>query len=170
MASSQKTIPIILCGKTEAIGRGVVKGLKPDYEGTPHSPASSVQTHLLCVVVQFITGPEAAISEIPTLLQGQLPVSPTSTLGTGNVSVRPKAIVLGGAFVETFEDVKREVEKQMVEIGGSKIAWCMHDASKPHPPIGPEYGKAVLERCRELLGRLRDGGKLDEPKTETYTY
>lgn len=31
---SKMVIPIILCGKTEAIGAGVVQGLKPEYEGS----------------------------------------------------------------------------------------------------------------------------------------
>lgn len=26
-------IPIILCGKTEQIGQGVIEGLKPEFEG-----------------------------------------------------------------------------------------------------------------------------------------
>ena len=30
---SKMPIPIILCGKTEAIGAGVIQGLKPEYEG-----------------------------------------------------------------------------------------------------------------------------------------
>lgn len=30
---SSGPIPIILCGKTEAIGCGVIEGLKPEYEG-----------------------------------------------------------------------------------------------------------------------------------------
>lgn len=38
MASKQKSIPVILCGKTEAIGSGVIEGLKPDFEGTPRPP------------------------------------------------------------------------------------------------------------------------------------
>lgn len=120
--------------------------------------------------MHFILGPEAATAEIPTVLKGQTVVSPSSNLGTSNDAVRPKAIVLGGGFVGDFENVKSEVEKQFAQSGGSRVAWCMHDASKPHPPLGPEYGKAVLERCRELLDRLQSEGKLDDGRSETYYY
>lgn len=30
---STTPIPIVLCGKAERIGRGVIEGLKPEYEG-----------------------------------------------------------------------------------------------------------------------------------------
>ena len=120
--------------------------------------------------MHFILGPEAAIDEIPVILKGQTLASQSSTLGTSNDAVRPKAIVLGGGFVGVFENVKSEVEKQFAQSGGSRVAWCMHDASKPHPPPGPEYGKVVMERCKELLGRLQSEGKLDDGRTETYYY
>lgn len=32
--------PVILCGKTEAIGVGVIANLKPEYEGMSHSFAT----------------------------------------------------------------------------------------------------------------------------------
>ena len=33
MASQQKPVPVILCGKGELIGRPVIAGLQPEYEG-----------------------------------------------------------------------------------------------------------------------------------------
>lgn len=32
-SKSLDTVGVILCGKTEQIGRGVIEGLKPGYEG-----------------------------------------------------------------------------------------------------------------------------------------
>ncbi|RWA03042.1 hypothetical protein EKO27_g12063, partial [Xylaria grammica] len=59
--------PIILCGKTEQIGRGVIAGLKPEYE-----------------VIHFIMSPESGAAQIPRD-PARGPVAPPadSALGSG---------------------------------------------------------------------------------------
>ncbi|KXH60045.1 hypothetical protein CSAL01_05506 [Colletotrichum salicis] len=144
---SSGPIPIILCGKTEEIGRGVIEGLKPEYE-----------------VIHFITSPASGAVIIPALLTSKtttLPQHPdTSTIGSGNYASPPRAVVLGGAF---DEEAVKMLQKAVVEQGTAsrKIPWLRHDESKAAPPPGPEYGKAMVARVREKLGLLEGEGKLD---------
>ncbi|KAK1633418.1 hypothetical protein BDP81DRAFT_397306 [Colletotrichum phormii] len=144
---SSSPIPIILCGKTEEIGRGVIEGLKPEYE-----------------VIHFITSPASGAVIIPALLASKtttLPQHPdTSTIGSGNYASPPRAVVLGGAF---DEEAVKMLQKAVAEQGTAsrKIPWLRHDGSKAAPPPGPEYGKAMVARVRERLGLLEGEGKLD---------
>jgi hypothetical protein len=153
MPSSQHPTPIILCGKSEHVGAGVIEGLKPEYE-----------------VVQFISNTEACVSETPTVLQGQAPSNPSSTLGTGNVSRRPVAVVLGGGYTATFDEIRDGVEAAFPSSGGSGVAWLKHDGTIPAPPLGPEYSKAILKRTKDVLKGLVDDGTLVNGKSEVYLY
>ncbi|KAL2880480.1 hypothetical protein SGCOL_004200 [Colletotrichum sp. CLE4] len=145
---SSGPIPIILCGKTEEIGRGVIEGLKPDYE-----------------VIHFITSSASGAVIIPALLTSKTTTPPpqhpdTSTIGSGNYASSPRAVVLGGAF---DEEAIKMLQKAVAEQGTAsrKIPWLRHDGSKAAPPPGPEYGKAMVARVREKLGLLEGEGKLD---------
>ena len=174
MASSQQPTPIILCGKSEHVGAGVVEGLKPEYEGPFLNPLYRQlpicgETNQLAVV-QFISNTEACISEIPTLLQGQAPSNPSSTLGTGNVSRRPVAVVLGGGYTANFDEIRDGVEAAFPSSGGSGVAWLKHDGTIPAPPLGPEYSKAILKRTKDVLKGLADDGTLVNGKSEVYLY
>ncbi|WYZ36758.1 hypothetical protein EsH8_II_000264 [Colletotrichum jinshuiense] len=141
---STTPIPIVLCGKAERIGRGVIEGLKPEYE-----------------VVHFITTAPSGAAIIPALLTGQAPPShpETSSIGSGNYTVVPRAVVLGSAFDDAAVEVLRGAVANAQ--GARKVPWLRHDLSKPSPPIGPEYGKVVLARAKEALGKLEREGKLD---------
>ncbi|SPO03275.1 uncharacterized protein DNG_05957 [Cephalotrichum gorgonifer] len=149
--STQRPTPIIVAGKTETIGKGVIDRLKPEYE-----------------VVHFVIGPEAAISEVPVILNGQIPPNPSSTLGSGNLSERPVAFALGGAFAETFDQVHDEVEKEF-GASGSGLAWLRHDWSTPAPPLGPEYADAIVQRIKDRLAQLKADGKLGG-QTDVYLF
>ncbi|KXH36746.1 hypothetical protein CSIM01_03140 [Colletotrichum simmondsii] len=144
---SSGPIPIILCGKTEAIGRGVIEGLKPEYE-----------------VIHFVTTPASGALIIPALLTSSPPPQhpDTSTIGSGNYASPPRAIVLGGAFdEEAVKSLQNAVVEQGAAAASRKVPWLRHDGSKAAPPPGPEYGKAMVARVREKLGLLEVEGKLD---------
>lgn len=38
--TTKAPIPVIVCGKAEVVGRVVIEGLKPEYEGKPQSPGT----------------------------------------------------------------------------------------------------------------------------------
>jgi hypothetical protein len=48
MSTLPKPLPVVLCGKTAAIGGGVASFLQPDYEGACqlYDPKSTVPNHL----------------------------------------------------------------------------------------------------------------------------
>ncbi|GKT47180.1 uncharacterized protein ColSpa_07361 [Colletotrichum spaethianum] len=146
--SSPPAIPIALCGKAERIGRGVIAGLKPEYE-----------------VIHFITSPASGAVILPALLAAQPPPShpETSTIGSGNYAAAPRVVVLGGAFDEAATAVLQtavaHARAQSADV--RTVPWLRQDSSKPAPPIGPEYGQAMVVRVKEALARLEGEGKLD---------
>ncbi|KAK7740828.1 hypothetical protein SLS62_011013 [Diatrype stigma] len=138
--------PVILCGKTEQIGRGVVAALKPEYD-----------------VIHFVLTPEAGIAQIPAILRGEQPPPSESTLGSKDYSKTPIAVILGGAYDDT------DTERMMKASTGIKpIPWLRPDLSKPTPPPGPEYGKAMVARIKELIPQLEQEGKMNEEKVQWY--
>jgi len=48
------------------------------------------------------------------------------------------------------------------------VPWLRADASKPAPPIGPEYGKAMVERAKECLGGLAGTHAIGEMKVHFF--
>ncbi|KAH7009854.1 hypothetical protein EDB80DRAFT_713992 [Ilyonectria destructans] len=130
--------PIILCGKTEQIGKGVIDGLKPEYE-----------------VVHFVLTPEAGAKEIPQVLQGIMPEIKSSDIGSGNLDRGVKAVVLGGAYQDEGIYAMKEAASSV-----ANIPWVKQDITQPTPPLGPEYGKAMVARVKESLGKLEASGKL----------
>ena len=114
---------------------------------------------------------EAALAEIPVILRGETPTTSSSSIGTGNISAdrRPVAVILGGGFSETFDQVHDGVEAALGS-SSSGVAWLRHDGTKPAPPVGPEYGKAMVQRTRDLLAELKEGGKLGTGKSDVYWY
>lgn len=106
------------------------------------------------LVIHFVLPREGFVSDISAVLQGQTPSAGSSTLGTGNLAARPVAVILGGGYSENFDQVHDAVEEAT---GGSGVAWLRHDGDKPAPPLGPEYGKAMVARVKEALGKLGAG-------------
>jgi hypothetical protein len=115
-------------------------------------------------VVHVILSPQAGVTDIPLLLSSSAPSAPDSsqpeaagaTLGTGNHSQAPAAVVLGAGYDDAM------VEEMMAACKSSKqVPWLRPDTTKPAPPLGPAYGKALVERVKVELKRLADEGKLD---------
>ncbi|GKT56796.1 hypothetical protein ColTof4_08664 [Colletotrichum tofieldiae] len=133
--------PVALCGKTEQIGRGVI------------------------AVTHFVTSPTSGAVILPALLASRPPPPhpETSTIGSGNYAAAPRAVILGGAFDDAATAVLREAvagaRAQSADV--RKVPWLRQDSSKPAPPLGPEYGKAMVVRVKEALARLQGEGKLD---------
>ncbi|GJC85907.1 hypothetical protein ColLi_08745 [Colletotrichum liriopes] len=151
--------PVALCGKTEQIGRGVIAGLKPEYEGKP--PVANTPPK----VTHFVTSPTSGAVILPALLASRPPPPhpETSTIGSGNYAAAPRAVVLGGAFDDAATAALREAVAgaRAQSAGVRKVPWLRQDSSKPAPPLGPEYGKAMVVRVKEALARLQGEGKLD---------
>lgn len=148
-------IPVILCGKTERIGEGVIRELQPEYE-----------------VIEFIMTPEAGITNIPLLLSGSAPASSLSQLGSKNFSRLPGAIILGAGYDDEAAERMRKAVAEAEAVGTKvkKVPWLRPDTSKPAPPLGPEYGKALVVRIKELMADLQKQGKLDGGEDGVYWY
>jgi hypothetical protein len=190
--AAAKPIPIIVAGRKEAIGQLVIDVLKPEYEGLFPSffsffflfsflwrldSSSSTQQPIavldhcyfinpprLSAVIHF-TLADAAATEIPLLLRGQVPNPSSSALGTGNWTTPPVAALFGGAFGDAdIELLRKRVADAGVDVGGAmrRIPWVRVDSRKPAPPIGPEYARAVALRMKEGLDKLHAEGKLSE--------
>ncbi|KAI1392891.1 uncharacterized protein F4822DRAFT_144881 [Hypoxylon trugodes] len=138
--------PVILCGKTEDIGRGVIASLKPEYD-----------------VIHFVMTPEAGVSQIPAILKGEQAVPSDSTLGSKDYSKPPVAIILGGGYDDAGAEVMMKASS-----GIKPMPWLRPDLSKAAPPLGPEYGKALVARIKELLAQLQKQGEMNEEKVQWY--
>ncbi|KAK2027448.1 hypothetical protein LX32DRAFT_640926 [Colletotrichum zoysiae] len=147
---SSPAMPVVVCGKTEQVGRIVIASLKPEYD-----------------VIHFITSPTSGASILPALLESRTPPFhvETSTIGSGNYAAAPRAVILGAAFDDAAATVLQEAvadARARSSAGVRTVPWLRNDPSKPAPPRGgPGYGEAVVSRVREALVRLEDEGKLD---------
>jgi hypothetical protein len=98
-------------------------------------------------------------AELPVVMTGKIPEVISSKIGSGNYDTPPKALFLGGVFDDaTIEKLRKAVQETP---GARRMPWLRVDSSKPAPPIGPEYGKAVVARAKETLERLEKEGILD---------
>ncbi|KAI0809958.1 hypothetical protein GGR55DRAFT_146701 [Xylaria sp. FL0064] len=138
--------PVILCGKTEQIGQGVIANLKPEYE-----------------VIHFVLTPEAGAVQIPAILQGHQSPPSDSALGSKDYSKTPVAVILGGGYDDADIDMIMKASK-----GIKPIPWLRPDLSKPAPPLGPEYGKAMVARVKDVLAQLSEDGKMDKEEIHWY--
>ncbi|KAK3905943.1 hypothetical protein C8A05DRAFT_30181 [Staphylotrichum tortipilum] len=139
--------PVILCGKTEAVGTGVIAALKPEFD-----------------VIHFIMTPEAGATQIPAIFKGEREVETNSALGSHDYSKKPVAVILGGGY----DDVGTEVMMK-ASAGLHPIPWLRPDLTKPGLPFGtPEYGKALAQRIKALLAQLEQDGNMYEEKVVLY--
>ena len=113
-------------------------------------------------VIHLFLSPEAAATDIPHILKGELPTAEPD-LGTKNYSKLPVAIVLGAAY--TDENVTAMRKDCTIE-----VPWLRADNSKPTPSLGPEYGKAMVERVKASLGQLKSEGKLGPGNAGDFWY
>ncbi|KAF4630705.1 hypothetical protein G7Y89_g7440 [Cudoniella acicularis] len=141
------TVPIILCGKSTQIGTSVIAALKPEYE-----------------VIHFILTPAAALAEIPLILKGEA-VTSDNDLGSHDYSKKTRVVIFGGAYEEN--DVEA-VLKASKEAGGPLVPFLRPDTTKAAPPLGPEYGKALVARLKVTMGEMNAEGKLGAGNEDLY--
>ncbi|KAH8162494.1 hypothetical protein CIB48_g5742 [Xylaria polymorpha] len=135
--------PVILCGQTEQIGQGVIATLKP--------------------IIHFVLTPGAGAIQIPAILKGDQSPPSDSALGSKDYSTPPVAVIIGGGYDDAGIDMIMKAAA-----GIRPIPWLRPDLTKPAPPLGPEYGKALVARIKELLVQLSKDGKMDEEKVHWY--
>jgi len=144
--SSAKAIPIIVAGAHEAMGAKVASALAPEVE-----------------MIYFVPR-DVRTQEVPILFRGEKPDSPSSSVGTGNFGVAPKAILLGGAFkAADIEELRTLAATGAAATGKEKlrIPWISIDNSKSEIPLGPGYAEDVAARCKSVILRLKEEGKLE---------
>lgn len=156
------TTPIILCGKTSAIATGVIANLRPEYEGT----CGTIRDMLLITVIHLILSLDQGKHELPILLQGKEVSSSNeeaAALGTHDYSEKAAAILLGAGYDD-------DAVKEMRAACGDylSIPWLRPDNSKPAPPLGPEYGKALVARAKETLAELKSNGEINQDGIHYY--
>ncbi|KAI3325315.1 hypothetical protein HD806DRAFT_533904 [Xylariaceae sp. AK1471] len=78
-------------------------------------------------------------------------------------SKSPVAIILGGGY----DDAGIEVMMKASE-GTKPIPWLRPDLTKLAPPLGPDYGKVLVARVKELLAQLHKDGKMNEERVHWY--
>jgi hypothetical protein len=138
--------PVVLCGLSEKIGSGVIELLKSEYE-----------------VVHFIMSTEAGKAQIPAILNGEQSVPSNSDLGSKNYSTPPICVILGGGY-----DADATAEMMEAAKDAKAVAWLRPDMDKPAPPLGPEYGKALVARIKELVPELQSDGRINGAKVFFY--
>ncbi len=107
--------------------------------------------------------PESGAIQIPAILKGDQSPPSDSALGSKDYSKSPVAIIMGGAF----DDAGIEVMMKASE-GIKPVPWLRPDLTKPTPPLGPEYGNAMVARVKVLLEQLKKEGKMNEEKVHWY--
>ncbi|KAI1464512.1 uncharacterized protein F4812DRAFT_157417 [Daldinia caldariorum] len=164
MADTSKPIPIVVCGKAEIVGKMVIEGLKPEYE-----------------VILFCLGSKPTAAELPFILRGIPPPSPSSSLGTGSYSSTPYAVIMGAAWsAEDVASVKAAIDQNtmpppfpsaFVDTNPNPLLRApillRNDTSRPTPkPPSPEYAAQLVVRIRACLGTLLAGEKPAGPGEE----
>jgi len=142
-------LPVILCGKTTQIGTGVIAALKPEYE-----------------VIHFVMTVAAGSAEIPALLKGEAATT-DNELGSHDYSKAPQVVILGGGY---DDEMVEEMRKATKAAGAPEVPWLRPDATKPAPPLGPEYGKALVARLKTLMGEMKAEGKLGHGTEGVFWY
>ena len=121
-----KSIPILVTGQTRHVGAAVIAAFKPDFEGilpaiSPPNIMIKIWEPLKALTVNaaviHFTLIDSCTKEIPLLLKGEVPSSPSGQLGSGNWSGFPKAILFGGGY--TDKDIAA-VRNAVAEVEGAK--------------------------------------------------
>lgn len=86
-----------------------------------------------------------------------------STLGSKNYDKTPGAILLGAGYSDQeIEGIRR------VSAGIKDVPWLKPNTNKPAPPLGPEYGKALVARIKETVKELSDMGRMTQDAVVWY--
>ncbi|PWY80507.1 hypothetical protein BO70DRAFT_429543 [Aspergillus heteromorphus CBS 117.55] len=112
------------------------------------------------IVIRFVTTPETGGVQIPALLRGETSVPSDSELG---YSRGVAAIILGNGYDDSDIQMLRKAAKDI-----KPMPWLQADGSKPTPPLGPEYGKALVERIKSTVKELQEKGAMDEDAAVYY--
>ena len=80
-----------------------------------------------------------------------------SELGSKNYENSPEAVLLGAGYSEQDIEGMREASKDF-----KRVPWLRPDTTKAAPPLGPEYGQALVARIKETIKELSKKGKLAE--------
>ena len=116
-------------------------------------------------VNHLILSVEAGKIEIPALLRGESPASSTGEgLDTRDYSNLPEAVLLGAGYDEAAIQAMREACKDVP----NQLPWLRPDTTKPAPPLGPEYGKALVERIKDVLKDMREKGEMKKDAVVWY--
>ena len=129
---------------------------------------------LATAVIHVIFNPAQGISELSSVLCGELLPQRSTTdlespplMGSQNFERPPVAITICGGYDEaTFNSMREACQ------GISNVPWLHHDwnvhVTQGGPPVGPGYGKAIVERLKAKLKELRDSGKMGEDGIYAY--
>ncbi|KFY09021.1 hypothetical protein V492_05695 [Pseudogymnoascus sp. VKM F-4246] len=133
---------VIVCGQTAQIANAVKAGLLPEYE-----------------TIHVVFSAAAGARDIPPILSGQTPpATDEPNVGTGDYSKKADAVIVGGAYDDEKLNEMRNACADLPGNGG--VVWLRPNMSTPTPPLGPAYGKAMVDRCKACLKELELGGKL----------
>ncbi|KAJ5727308.1 hypothetical protein N7493_005128 [Penicillium malachiteum] len=139
--SNPDSIPVVLCGRSTAVGKPVSEALLPEIE-----------------VIHFIQTNEAAIAEIPQLLSGQDPNTQDNGVGTHNYTRPARAVIFGRGYDQSDIDAFRAACEGITK---EPVAWI--PPAPGAPPPGPGYSGVVANLVKEaLLGWIAGGSVRDE--------
>lgn len=115
----------------------------------------------MIVAIHFVNSYEEAIADLPDLLAGQGPKSPSSNhIGTHDYSRPPHGVVFGRAFDP--EHVK-ELNRLYRGKGIGPVAWIAGDPSVVPPANpGPGYPEKAAENVKRAFAKWKDAGVADE--------
>lgn len=113
-------------------------------------------------MIHFVLTPEGGKSQITAIFEGETP-SADSELGSKDYAKKPVAVILGGGYDDEATRVMMDAAK-----GLHPVPWLRPDSSKPAPPLGPEYGKALVQRLKVVLAGLERERKMGEEKVVWY--
>lgn len=119
-------------------------------------------------MVHFVKSTEAGVKDLPLVLKGSAPETAASSVGTGNIDDGAAAIIIGGGYDDAdYEAMRKAVDEAALE---RRPVWLRNDLTIAMPPPGPEYGKAVVVRVKDMLEKLDKQKSLDGSDSKTYWY
>lgn len=87
-------------------------------------------------------------------------------LDSKDFSSPPFAVITGAAYDQAT--ISTMMAAAAAQDGSRPVPWLCADTTKPAPPMGPEYGKAMVQRAKECLSRLRNVDGIKESKVVWY--
>jgi len=131
--------PVILCGKTEAIGTTVIEALRPEFNGNDLLPIFIITVTLTNFpqVIHFIMTPQAGVAQIRAILKGDKSAGADSELGSKDYSKPPVAIILGGGYTDADVELMFKASAGIRPIpwlrpGRGKLNYCHAQPEKQH--------------------------------------